>query len=251
MLTRRNVLMTATALMAAPLSSVKAAVGRRWTLPMQSDDFHPSDWDVSHTPIPGEYLPLVSWGGEEIDWGDMDHNEVVIRNTLIEISQTEEIDARLEIILGTAQIESALSRAMDGQNWKDFRGLIALAGRDGVIDVEFQGFLDRLRLVRNIVAHQKTDRDSLSRKPLLPLVERMYETIKDIEVWHDFNHCFETEFRRCLFSITFCGILAAELRVVDDAGQTMPLGFNALRAYVASRPRMAQRYDWKFVRKVG
>jgi hypothetical protein len=126
-------------------------------------------------------------------------------------------DPRLIVILASARIETALDGMLEAHPEVSklasrFESRTNVAKALGLIDGDYQRYLNILRKVRNIIVHRPTRRLELLREPVAGMVSDLVELAAE----------------RSLFASLVAGVLVAETECFGQCGKLQPRSFSQL-----------------------
>ncbi|WP_143549404.1 hypothetical protein [Rhodopirellula bahusiensis] len=195
------------------------------------------------------YTPLSHFGcvADGIDHGNINQNDTTTLNAIESLSELEECDPRLMVVVAAARIDKALMEMVElyCRDLKRMPGMfmsrIKAAHREALIDERLRSFATKLRLLRNQIVHCDTRQDCMVSGRLARQTEQLCQLSAAVPVW---GPCEPIEpqrrFNRRIYAAMLSGVLAFELTFFDDAENVRTKSFELVRDYVFDRPVIAR-----------
>lgn len=205
--------------------------------------------EIAHRVWSDVYTPLSMFGcvGEGIDHGNINQNDTTTLNAIESLSELEECDPRLMVVVAAARIDKALMEMLElyGRDLKRMPGMfmsrIKAAHREALIDERLRSFATKLRLLRNQIVHCDTRQDCMVSGRLARQTEQLCQLSAAVPVW---GPCEPMEpqrrFSRRIYAAMLSGVLAFELTFFDDAENVRVKSFESVRDYVFDCPEIAR-----------
>ncbi|PHQ34585.1 hypothetical protein [Rhodopirellula bahusiensis] len=195
------------------------------------------------------YTPLSHFGciADGIDRGNINQNDATTLNAIESLSELEECDSRLTVVVAAARIDKALMEMVElyGRDLKrmpaKFMTRTKAAHREALIDDRLLSFASKLRTLRNQIVHADTRQDCMVSGRLARQTEQLCQLSAGVPVW---GPCEPMEpqrrFSRRIYAAMLSGVLAFELTFFDDAENVRTKSFELVRDYVFDRPVIAK-----------